>query len=391
MLTDESLHDFLQDGATGGIDIMSSDPMFGDTRPGFNLNISQSPITLTPNQRVLGSAPTVVRPKTQSRLKVADVAQQLASMQTDIDSRIIRMENETKRLQQQMTISSSANPQCGNTSQPLTPSRAGTLQAVTPASPRGPLLPDSNSLTLSALHELPGLVESVQSELAQLPLVGQAATRDRDTFYRQLVQDTVTQASGKLKIKSGMDLESQELVRQIVYWPHAFTSELAHTVKSKKSGSIPLEAFIFGAINILLLDDKDVPKAEKHSRLILMKHIFKLALLRGWPIARQLHNCVLQAIEVGSISWASSVEHLVQLIPSGVVNSLVEDKSGKGDSQEADRVINIICKSYNQGPSEGAECTFSKDGRTCSKIHVCLQCAKKGFCFRHPAFQCRRK
>lgn len=97
--------------------------------------------------------------------------------------------------------------------------------------------------------------------------MGASAARDRDSFYKQLVQDTVKEASGKLKIKSGLDLESQELVRQVIYWPHAFTSELSHCVKNRKASTIDLEAFVFGAVNILLIGDSEVSQHEKQCRI----------------------------------------------------------------------------------------------------------------------------
>lgn len=109
----------------------------------------------------------------------------------------------------------------------------------------------ANNVTLSDLYQMPELNDRVQLEIAKLLLVGNSTgpINDRDTFYRQLVQDTVKQASGKLKIKSGLELESHELVRQVVYWPHAFTSELSHCVNNRKATNIDIESFIFGTIN----------------------------------------------------------------------------------------------------------------------------------------------
>ena len=59
-----------------------------------------------------------------------------------------------------------------------------------------------------------------------LPIVGGAALRDRETFYRQFVQDTVKEAAGKLKLnKSGLDFsKAKEFLKELVllflqgYW-----------------------------------------------------------------------------------------------------------------------------------------------------------------------------
>lgn len=53
------------------------------------------------------------------------------------------------------------------------------------------------------LRHMPALVSRVQSEMAELLIVGDATVRDRDSFYKQLLQDTVKEAAGRLKIKIG--------------------------------------------------------------------------------------------------------------------------------------------------------------------------------------------
>jgi hypothetical protein len=304
---------------------------------------------------------TGARHKTPSlKPKVADVSKRLDGLQLDMERRIREVETglQAHRMASPLISGNNAAKRTGHA-------------AVNPLT--------NTCLSSLDLHEMPDLVEAVGADMVGLPFTAGRPNNDREAFYRQMVQDTVKQAYGKLKLKSGLDLESQELVKNIVYWPHAFTSELAHLIKQRKANNISMEAFLFGTVNILSLDDLDVSRKEKNARLRLLKHLAQVALTKGWPAARQLHNCVLQGIEVGTFNWESSFDHMFQLMPTGGVEA--EEKKVE------DKVVNIICRSYNAD----AECVFSKDGRECAKVHVCLACAKRGFCFKHPEHQCRRK
>ena len=356
------------------------------------------------------------RPKSSSRLKVTDVANQIQAIQKDLAQKIQVLE---QRLNEQTpsappplppvtSIQTVIDTPITNTSSvPATPAATGTLivsaapvqtssvatgtsNIMTVPYPSHPVLPQEKPVSYADLRHMPALVSRVQSEMAELPIVGEAAVRDRDTFYKQLVQDTVKEAAGKLKIKSGLELESQELVRRVIYWPHAFTSEISHCLKTRKSNNINIEGFMFGALNILLLDDQDVSAQEKTHRLLLLKHLMRVTLLKGWPVARQLHNCVLQAIETKSISWDKAFDHLAQLSHTAVTEN-TEKEAISSRTDNSDKVLNIICKSYNSDNTEGAECAFSRDGKSCSKLHICSLCAKKGMNFKHTEKRCRRK
>ena len=329
---------------------------------------------------------TGARPKTvpnSSRIKNSELAAQVAKLSQEIDLKM-------KILESKITDSKQPQPQ-QEAARELAVQSPSALSLPVPKTNR--TQPQDNSVnSLNDLYQLPGLMQRVEADLNELPLGGQS--KDRETFYRQLVQDTVKEASGKLKIKSGLDLDSQELVRRIIYWPHAFTSELSHCTKTRKATNIDLEAFIFGFVNILLLPDGDVSQQEKQCRLILLKHLMSLAILRGWPQARQLHNCVLQGIETGAVSWSTSWSHLSQLATtagnSGIDLDTKDDKSRKTEKDQ-DKVLNIICRSFNADNTQGAECAYSKEGRTCNKVHVCMSCAKQGLCFRHPERKCTRR
>ena len=76
---------------------------------------------------------------------------------------------------------------------------------------------------------------------------------------------------------------------------------------------ISFEAFLFGAIHILTLNDYDVPQEDTTSRLAMLTYVLKVAIARGCSVDRQLQ----QGIEMGAVSWQSSLENLVQLTPHG--------------------------------------------------------------------------
>ena len=140
---------------------------------------------------------------------------------------------------------------------------------------------------------------------------------------------------------------------------------------------------MFGALDIRLLDDQIVSAKERNHRLLLLKHLMGRTLLKRWPVARQLHNCVLQATETNSISWEMAFDRLAQW-------SQVVLKSG-ADSINSDKVLTIICKSYNSDNTDGDDCAFSREGKiNCSKLHICMLCAKQCMNFKHPERRCRR-
>lgn len=58
-------------------------------------------------------------------------------------------------------------------------------------------------------------------------------------------------------------METQEYVRRVIFWPHAFTGEISHLTKQRKPVNISIEAFVLGAINIILKDDSIIGTAEK--------------------------------------------------------------------------------------------------------------------------------
>ena len=90
----------------------------------------------------------------------------------------------------------------------------------------------------------------------------------------------------------------------------AFNSEISHLVKDRKANNISLEAFMLGAINIVLQDDSMVNSSEKQVRLKMLKQVLKLAMIHGWAHARQYHNTIMQALEVGANDWNDNFEHL---------------------------------------------------------------------------------
>ena len=433
MMADLSLNEYLQMNTEDSGNVAQPNPLFSDAMWPPAAGAESTPVNM-------GSG-VGARPKTAQRVKTADLAQQIDRLSREVAEKMRLLENkiegckvdsqnQTVLTQQRLThqtfpVSSQISPVSSQTpiqqtfpvpSQTLTvPSQTfpvSSQQAVTVHSSGVPIIvpsqpitspdvqvsqqsmrPTPANVTLSDLYQMQGLNDRVQLEMAKLPLVGSTAPdSDRDTFYRQLVQDTVKQASGKLKIKSGLELESQELVRLVVYWPHAFTSELSHCVKNRKATNIDIESFIFGTVNILLMNDGDVSHQEKQARLLLLKHLMYIAVLRGWAQARQLHNCILQGIETKAISWQTSASHLSQLASTGVSSVEGEkDKTRKPETTDNDKIINIICRSYNSENTQNAECAYSKEGRVCNKVHVCLSCAKQGLCFKHPERRCNKR
>lgn len=120
----------------------------------------------------------------------------------------------------------------------------------------------------------------------------------------------------------------------------------------------------------------------------------KLAIIHGWGHARQFHNSVMQALEFGGHDWQDDLDHLSYFInntnssnTSGASSSNLQGEKSDSDS----KIANIICRSYNLDRSDNGECAFSREGKVCSKIHMCLFCAKKGLCFKHPEKFCKRK
>lgn len=417
MMSDLSLNDYLQltteDAPSSGIEIQSA-ALRSDTMWSAGHDARDStPVNLGTGRPGIGA-----RPKTAPRVKTADLAYQIDKLSREVADRMKLLEDKIEgcksdihpfqdshtltqpsQIESSQTLPSQTGPNQTLTSQTVSSqSVAGqnvstqhmVPQNIQPMPSMGPSF--GNNMTLSDLYKMPELNDSVQLEMSKLPLVGGGANSDRDTFYRQLVQDTVKQASGKLKIKSGLELESQELVRQVVYWPHAFTSELTHCVKNRKAMNIDIESFIFGTVNILLMNEGDVSHQEKHFRLVLLKHLMYITVLRGWAQARQLHNCILQGIETKAISWQSSASHLAQLASTCASPQDAEkDRARKNESMDTDKIVNIICRSYNSENTQNAECAYSKEGRICNKVHVCLSCAKQGLCFKHPERRCNRR
>ena len=381
MMADLSLNEYLQMNAEDSGNVAQPNPLLSDAMWPPAAGAESTPVNM-------GSG-VGARPKTAQRVKTADLAQQIDRLSREVAETMRLLENkiegckvdsqnQTVLTQQRLThqtfpVSSQISPVSSQTpiqqtfpvpSQTLTvPSQTfpvSSQQAVTVHSSGVPIIapsqlitspdvqvsqqsmrPTPANVTLSDLYQMQGLNDRVQLEMAKLPLVGSTAPdSDRDTFYRQLVQDTVKQAS----------------------------------------------------VNILLMNDGDVSHQEKQARLLLLKHLMYIAVLRGWAQARQLHNCILQGIETKAISWQTSASHLSQLASTGVSSVEGEkDKTRKPETTDKDKIINIICRSYNSENTQNAECAYSKEGRVCNKVHVCLSCAKQGLCFKHPERRCNKR
>lgn len=105
----------------------------------------------------------------------------------------------------------------------------------------------------------------------------------------------------------------------------------------------------------------------------------------------------MQALEFGGHDWQDNFDHLSYFISnSDSANSSSAASASfnniQGETSDSDsKIVNIICRSYNFDRSDNSECAFSKDGKICSKIHVCLFCAKRGFCFKHPEKFCKKE
>lgn len=93
---------------------------------------------------------------------------------------------------------------------------------------------------------------------------------------------------------------------------------------------------MLGALNILSLDDQDVSPQEKTHWLLLLKHLMCVTLLKGWKVAWQLHNCVLQATETESISWDKAFDHLAKLSHTAVIDHTEKETI----SANSDKVLN---------------------------------------------------
>ena len=381
MMADLSLNEYLQMNTEDSGNVAQPNPLLSDAMWPPAAGAESTPVNM-------GSG-VGARPKTAQRVKTADLAQQIDRLSREVAEKMRLLENkiegckvdsqnQTVLTQQRLThqtfpVSSQISPVSSQTpiqqtfpvpSQTLTvPSQTfpvSSQQAVTVHSSGVPIIvpsqpitspdvqvsqqsmrPTPANVTLSDLYQMQGLNDRVQLEMAKLPLVGSTAPdSDRDTFYRQLVQDTVKQAS----------------------------------------------------VNILLMNDGDVSHQEKQARLLLLKHLMYIAVLRGWAQARQLHNCILQGIETKAISWQTSASHLSQLASTGVSSVEGEkDKTRKPETTDNDKIINIICRSYNSENTQNAECAYSKEGRVCNKVHVCLSCAKQGLCFKHPERRCNKR
>ncbi|ESP02000.1 hypothetical protein LOTGIDRAFT_157137 [Lottia gigantea] len=343
---------------------MTTTPLSADSTQ--NLRSKPMETTINEIQAAAGAIPKKVRKMTQ-----AELIEQIAELQENIDTRLSKLE-----LSHQPPRLTSTVPCNKSTPKPST-------------APMNMMMEDrpTTEVTIRNLQAIPEVKSSLAAQLDSMPIIGHADTRilpDRpnpNEFYRSsaaslgLLQDHDTAVPGKPRKKSGMDLESQENIVNTVYWPHAFTSEIAHIVKNRKAQIISQEAFILGAVNILMQPDTIVPLPEKLARLKL-----------------------LHGIEVGSHTWTSSFENLSHFTAVNDTNSTVSSnsfnsakiKQSSNANSNTPRIQNIICYSYNYDKNVDTECAFSRDGKQCQKIHVCLACAKNGYTNKHPEKLCEK-
>ena len=151
---------------------------------------------------------TGARPKTDpapARVKNSDLAAQVTKLSQEFDLKMKMLED---KIAQQHACSMGSHQQ-----QPVTETKETSFPLTADAGLPNKLTQqvDNPARTITDLYNMFGLTNRIEAELNELPLGRHVKDKDIETFYRQLVQDTVKEVSGKLKIKSGLDLESQEL------------------------------------------------------------------------------------------------------------------------------------------------------------------------------------
>ncbi|ESP02390.1 hypothetical protein LOTGIDRAFT_172049 [Lottia gigantea] len=298
---------------------MTTTPLSADSRQ----NLLSKPMETTINeiQAAAGAIPKKVR-----KITKAELIEQIAELQENIDTRLSKLE-----LSHQPPRLTSTVPCNNSTPKPST-------------APMNMMMEDrpTTEVTIKNLQAIPEVKSSVAAQLDSMPIIGHADTR--------ILPDRPN----------------------------------------------PNEFYRSSAASLGLLQDHDTAVPEKFARLL--KDVMKLAILNGWNHARQYHNCVLHGIEVGSHTWTSSFENLSHFTAVDDTNSTVSSnsfnsakiKQSSNANSNTQRIQNIICYSYNYDKNVDTECAFSRDGKQCQKIHVCLACAKNGYTNKHPEKLCEK-
>ena len=212
--------------------------------------------------------------------------------------------------------------------------------------------------------------------------------------YGTMIEDDYNDP-GK-QIKSGYDVKSQFRVRREVKWPHGHLGPVQHLCPNPKPDALDIESFFYGYFMILGLDN--ISPTELYGRIQHGKQILHHAMLHDWKSARRFHYNVLWAMEHENLSWQDK-EQMALLSMSAAQERGSHSTSSHFQHRETHATTlatnpvapkeekTIMCYMYNR---DSTGCKFERSSEGCKKLHACIECAKKGFFNKHPAWDCKK-